>query len=540
MKAAAAVRATPPPPLGDETSVLEAIIRGNGERAHALIDAGHFDPEELSVNGCGSLWFASRDANLDSVAIHIINHIKITSAGDDDKVESVDVNEADKSNMSALLWACRNGRAALALALLSISQVHTNTAWSFNETTALWWSCKRGLTDVATEILSRSAINVHAMDSTTGKSTLDVARASHGKGFLGSSVLKRLVELGARHSGAALLAACREGDADEALRILGAEGVDMAATEASTVDERNALWYAVRHSMEPVALRMLEIAAAVRAQQRATLQRPALAAASRPVAAATARDAVRGAQRGAGSGLSLSLSMRMRAKARRSQATIARRRPLAHLNVNATHTDGTTPLWWACECRAGPNLSAVALALLDMPGIEINGADDVLSITPLFWACYWSHAEVAMKLLSSRAFDAIDVNVRRRGTETTALFWACRNGLKDAAVRLLRRPALLAAEHCVVVSVDVNAKCARSHTTALWHACNAGLHDVAMLILDYDRRASSAAGRACADPRGGVEVDVDAKHSESGLSVLDVARARRCVFIYRYILNEFC
>ena len=47
-----------------------------------------------------------------------------------------------------------------------------------------------------------------------------------------------------------------------------------------------------------------------------------------------------------------------------------------------------------------------------------------------------------------------------------------------------------------------------------------------MLILDYDRRTPSAAGRACADPRGGVDVDVDAKHRESGLSTLDIARAR--------------
>ena len=544
--------------MSTDTTLLKAVVDGDSERAHALIDAGHFDPSELSANGCGSLWFACRNASLDdSVGLHLIDHLR--SADSDDKEDGVDFNATDKSNMSALLWACRNGRAAVALALLSIPRVLTNKTWIFNGTTALWWSCKRGMSGVAIEILSRSAIDVHAADSTTGKSTLDVARASHDKGALDGAVLKRLVELGARHSGAALLAACRESDSRAALRILDAQGVDMAATDASTADERNALWYAVRHSMAPVALRMLEIAAAVRTQQRVTLQLPDL-----PVAAA-ARDAAgrdAAGRGGAWRGLGLRLSMVMRAKARRSQATIARRslaRPLARLDVNATHTDGTTPLWWACERRAGPDLSAVALALLETPGIVVNGVDEVNSITALFWACYWSHAAVAMKLLTSRAFEAIDVNVRRRGTGTTALLWACRNGLEDVAIRLLRRPALLAAEHHEVDSVDVNAqvrssffvcfsilffthlffvsiysfvsshtnaKCARSHTTALWHACNTGLKKVAMLILDYDRRTPSAAGRACADPRGGVDVDVDAKHRESGLSTLDIARAR--------------
>ena len=505
-----------------EPRVLEALLTGDGEHAIAMIDAGRFDPSERGENGCAALWWACHEG-LEAAALHIIAYFvkrKVDSEGDGEKTPSppetaMEVNGTADNGTTALIWACRNGLAAAALALLQVPGIDVNASWTYNGTTALWWSCKVGMTDVAMRIIGvdPAGIDVLTTDSKTGKSTLDVARASHASsssssssaGAIDDTVLKRLMEMGARHSGAALLAACRSRDEADALRLLILEGIDTGATEAGAAASsgRNALWYAVRYSLEGVALRILEVAARTRI-------------------AARARSTVGGRPRPA-LGNSVLRKMVKAAKRINREATSA-------LDVNATcHADGTTPLWWACEARcSGLSLPSVALELLDVPGIDVNARDEPHNATALYWACYWSLGDVAMKLLTD--FDGIDVNVEHNGTRTAALHWACHNRLDDVAQYILRRPALLrSTKHKIVDSVHVNATCSKTGTTALWQACDKGLKDVALLILDYDlnpARRAGAGGAGAADPQQGkIDVDVNAKHSRSGLSTLDIARA---------------
>ena len=117
-----------------------------------------------------------------------------------------------------------------------------------------------------------------------------------------------------------------------------------------------------------------------------------------------------------------------------------------------------------CGGRAHKGLDAVALRLLDIGGVDVDGKESVSGTSALWCACAKGLDVVALRLLD---IDGVDVDAKDSGIDTTPLWWACHNGLGEVALRLLD-----------IGGVDVDAMHRFDGTNVVWQAFNSELHEV--------------------------------------------------------------
>ncbi len=133
------------------------------------------------------------------------------------------------------------------------------------------------------------------------------------------------------------------------------------------------------------------------------------------------------------------------------------------INVNKAMTDGTTPLYVSCD----KGYLNIIERLLAVPRIDVNKSNKN-NATPLFVACVRNQLNIVKRLL---AVPGIDVNKAITDNTTSPLFIACENGYLNIVERLLAVPG-----------INVN-KSNKNDATPLFIACQNGNMNIVERLL---------------------------------------------------------
>ena len=333
--------------------------------------------------------------------------------------DGIDVNAHDEDGKTALMSACANEHAIVALALLERTDIEVNLVNKYDNT-ALHWASLKGMLEVVEKLIEKGAdVNKQNEDGYTA------LIGACDKGML--EVVEKLIEKGAdvnvqgAYGNTALILACDRKHTDVALALLEDDNI-----KVNLVNNRGhtALHQASIKGMLAVVQKIIAKDADVNVRDKSGDTALMIACIYRNTHVALAllesKDIEVDLANNRG-------KTALHQASRYEMLSIVEELIEKRADVNKQNEDGYTALFWACFVKN----TDIALALLESKNIDVDLAN-VVGNTALHQASSQGMLSVVEKLIEKRA----DVNKQNRNGNT-ALFWACENEQPDVARALL-------------------------------------------------------------------------------------------------------